>query len=208
MGGEVQRPHRRREPYRGKGENLKGQTQATVSALLMVAVVSFAGGMIFQDYLISSAFVKHEVVPAMENPDPLPYTLPLKYAQDILWWSEKTRLPISILCRMFSKESSPSGRPTDGDWNPDAVSYMGAIGIAQIMPENLSNPLFLAFNDGLPIDPRNPSMAIKVGTRYLAYLYNMKGDIRLAIGAYNAGPYRKPNWWKAETVNYVRAILP
>ena len=187
---------------------MKPRNLATVSAVVMVGVVAFAGGMIFQEWL-QSEVKPLTVAPAVENPDPLPYAFPLQYAKDLLWWSEKTRVPLSVLCRLLSTETSKSGHPTDASWDPEAISSAGAVGLSQLMPENTTDPLFVSFNDGFPIDPKDPQTGIKIAARYLAYLIRMKdGNLKLAVGAYNAGPYTKPSWWKPETVSYVKKILP
>ena len=67
-----------------------------------------------------------------------------------------------------------------------------------------------------------PEKNVMVGTKYLAYLYNMFGDMETAIAAYNAGLGNVRDWLAderysddgktlkdipfAETRNYVRRV--
>lgn len=87
---------------------------------------------------------------------------------------------------------------------PCAVSDKGAQGLMQIMP---------ATQQYLGVDnPFDPAENISAGTRYLKeMLSRYKGDIRLAVAAYNAGPQRVETDGNvpeiAETQGYVTAIL-
>jgi soluble lytic murein transglycosylase-like protein len=64
---------------------------------------------------------------------------------------------------------------------PCAVSPRGAQGLMQIMPGTAAE-LKLA-------DPFDPQQNVDAGVRYLkALLDRFKGDLKLALGAYNAGP--------------------
>jgi soluble lytic murein transglycosylase len=66
-------------------------------------------------------------------------------------------------------------------FNPKAVSSKGAMGLMQIMPENLET---LQVND-----PFNPKQNIMGGSRYFKFLLDrFEGKVPLALAAYNAGP--------------------
>lgn len=69
----------------------------------------------------------------------------------------------------------------ESNFNPDAISQAGAIGLMQIMPENQT-----AFRLHDPYDPRANIMA---GARYLkSLLKRFNENIELSLAAYNAGP--------------------
>lgn len=66
-------------------------------------------------------------------------------------------------------------------FDPKAVSKKGALGLMQIMPENLKS--FRIY------DPFDPWQNIMGGTRYLkALIQRFDGQVPLALAAYNAGP--------------------
>jgi hypothetical protein len=92
----------------------------------------------------------------------------------------------------------------ESGYNPNAVSSKGAAGLMQLMP-GTAQDLKVA-------DSFNPSDNIRGGVRYLRFLLDtFKGDVSLALAAYNAGlgkvakhggipPYQ-------ETRNYVSKVL-
>ena len=92
----------------------------------------------------------------------------------------------------------------ESNFDSEAVSRKGALGLMQIMPKNLE-----AFNIGDPFDPRENILG---GSLYLQRLMKRyDGKLPLALAAYNAGPtivdrygYIPPI---AETENYVKKVM-
>jgi soluble lytic murein transglycosylase len=89
-------------------------------------------------------------------------------------------------------------------FNPKAVSSKGALGLMQIMPENL---------ESLKVDdPFNPKQNIMGGSRYFkSLLERFEGKVPLALAAYNAGPatvetYRDVPPYQ-ETKAYVQRVM-
>ncbi|MGV1015476.1 MAG: transglycosylase SLT domain-containing protein, partial [Methyloceanibacter sp.] len=114
---------------------------------------------------------------------------PLMQAQ-----AEARRLPPMPFVRLIWRESR---------FNPNAVSYKGAQGIAQFMPGT-------AEERGLD-DPFEPKAAIAHSASLLADLHAEFGNFGLAAAAYNAGAERVRSWLSGgtlpgETQAYVRFI--
>ena len=88
-------------------------------------------------------------------------------------------------------------------WRADAVSPVGARGLAQLMPGTARD---------LGVDPRDPFANLEGGARYLReQLDRFGGDLELALAAYNAGPGRVAAAGGIprirETQTYVAAIM-
>lgn len=88
-------------------------------------------------------------------------------------------------------------------WRPNAVSPVGARGLAQLMPGTAKE---------LGVNPDDPFANLEGGARYLRQqLDRFDGNLEKALAAYNAGPGRViraggvPNI--RETKNYVAAIM-
>jgi soluble lytic murein transglycosylase-like protein len=101
-------------------------------------------------------------------------------------------IPEDLFLRLVQQESN---------WNVNAKSHKGAIGLAQLMPQTAKV---------LGVDPHDPAQNLDGGARYLAQQFKAFKSWRLALAAYNAGPaavtkhggippYR-------ETKNYVKKI--
>jgi soluble lytic murein transglycosylase-like protein len=92
----------------------------------------------------------------------------------------------------------------ESGYNPNAVSRKGATGLMQLMPGTAQ---------GLKVaDSFNPEDNIRGGVRYLRFLLDtFKGDVSLALAAYNAGLNKVAKYGGvppyAETRNYVSKVL-
>ena len=96
----------------------------------------------------------------------------------------------------------------ESNYNPNAVSRKGAAGLMQLMPKTAQSLKV--------VDSLNPSENIRGGVRYLRFLLDtFKGDVALALAAYNAGlsnvakhkgipPFSETKNYVAKVMNYQR----
>ena len=95
-----------------------------------------------------------------------------KYDDYITEAAEKYQIPAAFIRAVIKIESN---------FNPRAVSRVGAMGLMQLMPETARH---MQVDD--PFDPRQNIMG---GTRYLRRLSDRyDGDINLVLSGYHAGP--------------------
>ncbi|WP_323778106.1 lytic transglycosylase domain-containing protein [Leisingera sp.] len=101
-------------------------------------------------------------------------------------------VPEDLFLRLVQQESN---------WNPNAKSHKGALGLAQLMP---------ATARALGVNPAVPQQNLEGGARYLARQFRKFGSWRLALAAYNAGPDAVKKYGGVppykETQNYVKKI--
>ncbi|HVY16299.1 MAG TPA: transglycosylase SLT domain-containing protein, partial [Rhodopila sp.] len=92
----------------------------------------------------------------------------------------------------------------------DVISWAGAIGLMQVMPDTYAE---MRDRYGLGNDPFDPHNNILAGTAYLREMYDRFGSPGF-LAAYNAGPNREDKYLNygqplpTETVQYVAAIAP
>lgn len=128
-------------------------------------------------------------------------------------------LPASDYIAIARQAANSSGIPPnyfvlqirqESNFNPNALSSSGAVGIAQFLPSTAA---------GLGINPYDPISSLYGAARYMASLdQSYSGDYAKALAAYNAGPPAVSravnsggaNWlayMPAETQNYVHTIM-
>ena len=122
------------------------------------------------------------------------YLVPQRYAAKIAELSERYNLSPALLEALVWQESR---------WRENAVSPVGARGLAQLMPGTARY---------LGVNPDDPFASLEGGARYLReQLDRFDGNLEKALAAYNAGPERVaradgiPNI--RETQLYVAAIM-
>ncbi|MGR3623168.1 lytic transglycosylase domain-containing protein [Pseudophaeobacter sp.] len=106
--------------------------------------------------------------------------------------ARKHGVPEDLFLRLVQQESN---------WNPNAKSHKGALGLAQLMP---------ATARALGVNPAVPQQNLEGGARYLSQQFRKFGSWRLALAAYNAGPQAVTKYGGVppykETQNYVLKI--
>ena len=169
---------------------LAGQPLATPAALDPEAASSMPLTAAELDFAAAPSIPEH----AIADPARHAAGIPLRYHAKILELAARFDLSPSLLEALVWQESR---------WNENAVSPVGAQGLAQLMPGTARY---------LGVNPRDPYANLEGGARYLReQLDRFDGDLEKALAAYNAGPGRVeraggiPNI--RETKQYVAAIM-
>jgi hypothetical protein len=89
-------------------------------------------------------------------------------------------LPEEVLTALITQESN---------WNPQAVSPKGAIGLTQVLPATAQEMLPSYTEQGIATLMQDPIEQIGLGARYLAGLRDrFDGSLPEALAVYNSGP--------------------
>jgi len=114
-------------------------------------------------------------------------------ADIVRYYAQRFQIEEALLCAVIKVES---------DYNPQAVSSKGAMGLMQLIPTTAEE---LRVND-----PLNVSENVRGGCQYLKQMLLRFDDLDLALAAYNAGPGAVVKYGGIppyeETVNYVRKV--
>ena len=112
-------------------------------------------------------------------------TYPLKYQTEVEAASQKYGVDKFLIYGVIKTES---------DFDPNAVSPVGAVGLMQIMPETF-DLLLTQTHDGYELGMLyDPDTNIKYGTYFLRSLYLRYNDWETVYAAYNAGSGRVDGW--------------
>lgn len=110
---------------------------------------------------------------------------PLKYYEEISINANKFNVELPLVFAIVKAESN---------FNPNAISKMGAVGLMQIMPKTAC---FIADKIGKKTNNLNLKDAktnLCLGTAYVSYLQNKFNNLDVVICAYNAGEGEVLNW--------------
>lgn len=130
--------------------------------------------------------------------------VPLEYRDEIIEWSAAHDLDPAWVASIIRCESN---------FQPDAVSPAGAIGLMQIMPETgewIAEQIPWPAPSSVQLQDTETSIAL--GTWYLRYLLNRFETADAALMAYNAGPSHADRWQGnrelafTETQQFIRRI--
>lgn len=129
-----------------------------------------------------------------------------KYLPTFEKYCEKYHVPITLAILQFQQESG---------FNPKALSWCGAMGIAQFMPETWSGLQNKIDDDGHGASPWSPYDSIANGIRYMSQMYQAVGDANkwnVTLATYNAGLGAVQKYGNqvppySETQNYVHDIM-
>ena len=116
------------------------------------------------------------------------YLFPIEHRDEILDSSSRHGVDPLLVCAIVKCES---------DWNDDALSDAGAVGLMQLMPSTSQELADFGLVDVWGYDPANLTDAatnIEYGCPYLAQLQAQLGSKDEVIAAYNAGPGSVAAW--------------
>lgn len=111
---------------------------------------------------------------------------PREYSEIVSQEAKNNKLEEALVYAVIKAESN---------FDAEAVSKVGAIGLMQLMPDTYEWMLMRDGNTELTIDDMaNPSINIRYGCHYLAYLSTKYTEIKTIAAAYNAGDGAVDSW--------------
>lgn len=151
--------------------NRKRRSKSPVSCLILsLCCFLLIGGTIWLVISLMSNTQKN-VVNAM---------YPLKYTEYVEKAAETYDLDPALIYGVIKTESN---------FNPEAESHVGAVGLMQIMPESFEWLQTIRDMEGKysEEDLKKPEINIDFGSYLLRYFYDTYGTKKSAVAAYNAG---------------------
>ncbi len=124
---------------------------------------------------------------------------PLGWRNEVVEAARRAGLDPYLVAAVVREESS---------YYPRALSRAGARGLMQLMPATarpMADLRGLAFEGGSLLD--DPRANLDIGASFLAGLLKEFGDPHVALAAYNAGPKRAREWWRARRTNDMEAWI-
>lgn len=103
------------------------------------------------------------------------------------WPEPQTDMPPGFVSALIRQESN---------FNPDAVSSSGAVGLMQMLPGTARDMARATGAGSVAGDAlRNPTLNIRLGSAYLDRIYRKNGGVvPYTAAGYNAGPHRVSQW--------------
>ncbi len=112
---------------------------------------------------------------------------PREYSELVTKYAKEYDVPEALVYAVICTES---------DFDPNAVSHVGAQGLMQLMPDTMDWLSRLLDEDAPTGEITDPETNIKYGTYYLRHLYDRFSSWDTAIAAYNAGHGKVGAWLK------------
>lgn len=133
-----------------------------------------------------------ELNPLLRSFETVQLTLGKPYRKDIKENSEKNQLSELLVYSLIRQESA---------FNPDISSSAQAKGLMQLLQSTAQEVALQTGREELKAHSLfDPTLNIRLGTRYLSQMLNQHGkDIPKALAAYNAGPRRVKDFFAARS---------
>ncbi len=167
---------------------LTARVSETPELIVRLAQALTARGRALEAYSLAVPLLKdHPRMPA--SAWQLAY--PQAYAVEVRRWAVQYHVEPELLWAVMRQESA---------CNPDDTSSAGAMGLLQLMPENVTEANAALGTAYAPGDAYVPEVNIRLAAWQLGqWLTRYQGDVTLALMAYNAGPGSVDAWLQEPT---------
>lgn len=117
------------------------------------------------------------------------YTRPVQYVDIVQKYAEENKIDPLLSLSIIKVESN---------FNKDAKSNVGAVGLMQLMPDTAKSLNEIKNTHFTEEDLNDPEKNIEMGSEYMAYLINHFNNKDLAFAAYNGGIGNVNSWLSNE----------